>query len=73
MAWQDIFVGQQPGLSEEDRKQLAGQGLLSGALQALVANNSREVTPGAALAGGLLGGIQSAQQGGQQLVKDRFQ
>ena len=41
MAWQDIFVGQQPGLSEDDRKSIARSGLLSGALQALATNNSR--------------------------------
>lgn len=61
MAWQDIFAGNQPGLSDDDKNQLARSGLLQAGLQALAANNSRQVSPGTALAGGLLGGIQSAQ------------
>lgn len=47
-------------------------GLLQAGLSALAANNSRQVSPGEALAGGLLGGLQSVQQGGQQLIQDRF-
>lgn len=39
----------------------------------LAANSQPGVTPIQALSGGLLGGIQSAQQGGRQLVQDRFQ
>lgn len=41
MAWQDIFAGNQPGLSDDDKNQLARGGLLQAGLQALAANNSR--------------------------------
>jgi len=61
MAWQDIFAGNQPGLSDEDRTSLARGGLLQAGLSALSANSQPGVTPIQALSGGLLGGIQSAQ------------
>lgn len=32
MAWQDIFTGQQPGLSDDDKNQLARSGLLQAGL-----------------------------------------
>jgi hypothetical protein len=32
MAWQDIFVGNQPGLNDEDKNQLARSGLLQAGL-----------------------------------------
>lgn len=72
MAWQDIFAGNQPGLSDDDKNQLARGGLLQAGLSALSANGQQGTTPFQALSGGLLGGIQSAQQGGQQLVQDRY-
>lgn len=72
MAWQDIFTGNQPGLSDDDKSQLANSGLLSAGLSVLANNRSPGTTPMQALSGGLLGGIQSAQQGGQQLVQDRY-
>lgn len=68
MAWQDLFAGNQPGLSDDDKNQLANSGLLSAGLSVLANNRSPGTTPMQALSGGLLGGIQSAQQGGQQLV-----
>lgn len=61
MAWQDIFTGNQPGLSDDDKKSLANSGLLQAGLQTLAANGQRGTTPFQALSGGLLGGIQSAQ------------
>lgn len=45
MAWQDIFVGQQPGLSDDDKSQLARGGLLQAGLQTLAASGQRGSTP----------------------------
>lgn len=73
MAWQDLFTGNQPGLSDDDKNQLATSGLLQAGLSGLAANRSPGTTPFQALSGGLLSGIQSAQQGGQKLVNQRQQ
>jgi hypothetical protein len=45
MAWQDIFVGQQPGLNDDDRTALARGGLLQAGLATLAANSQPGVTP----------------------------
>jgi hypothetical protein len=77
MAWYDgLFAGNaqgQGGLSDDDKKSLANSGLLQAGLQTLSANSTPGVTPGQALAGGLLGGINSVQQGSQSLIKQRGQ
>jgi len=73
MAWQDLFVGQQPGLSDQDRQNLARGGLLQAGLSTFAANNQPGVSPIQAIAGGLLGGIQSSQQSARQLQDDQFQ
>jgi len=61
MAWQDIFTGNQPGLSDSDKSSLANGGLLNAGLSILSANSQPGVSPFQAISGGLLGGIQSAQ------------
>ena len=61
MAWQDLFVGQQPGLNDQDRQSLARGGLLQAGLTALAANSQPGVAPIQALSGGLLSGIQASQ------------
>lgn len=72
MAWYDGLIGPTPGASDDERAQLARGGLLQAGLSILSANSQPGVSPGQAIAGGLLGGIQSAQQGGQDLQQQKF-
>lgn len=74
MAWYDgLFSGSSGagGLSDDDKKTLANSGLLQAGLQILGNNSTPGVTPGQALSSGLLGGLNSVQQGSQSLIKQR--
>lgn len=73
MAWYDGLLGATPGASEDERANLARSGLLQAGLGVLSANAQPGVAPIQAIAGGLLGGINSAQQGARQLQDDKFQ
>lgn len=74
MAWYDNLLGAQQvaGLSPDQQKALNKQGILSGALYTLAHVQDNNGTPMQAIAGGLLAGRQSVQQGGEQLVNDQY-
>jgi len=74
MPWYDSLFpgsGSAGGLSDEDKQKLANSGLLQAGLQILGNNSTPGVTPGQALSSGLLGGLNSVQQGSQSLIKQR--
>lgn len=73
MAWYDGLLGSTPGATDQERKSLANSGLLNAGLSILSANSQPGVSPIQAISGGLLGGINSAQQGARQLSDDKFQ
>lgn len=77
MAWYDgLFTqGNTPSsqLSDDDKKGIANSGLLQAGLSILANNGRPGVTPNQAIAGGLLGGLNSVQQGQNDLVQQRFQ
>lgn len=63
MAWYDGLFSSDSGLNDQDKSKLANQGLLQAGLGILAANGQRGTTPFQAIAGGLLGGLGSVQQG----------
>jgi hypothetical protein len=73
MAWYDAIVPPQEGLSDADRKAIVNGGLLQAGLQIYAANATPGVTPGQAVAGGLLGGLGAVGRGQQQLQDSRAQ
>lgn len=73
MAWYDGLLGATPGATDDERANLARGGLLQAGLGILSANAQPGVAPIQAITGGLLGGINSAQQGARQLQDDKFQ
>jgi hypothetical protein len=73
MSFLDGLIGPTPGATDDERSALARGGLLNAGLSILAANSQPGVTPIQAISGGLLGGINSAQQGAHQLQDDKFQ
>lgn len=72
MAWYDALLPPgEGGLSDADRQALVRGGLLQAGLQAYAANMTPGVTPGQALAGGLLGGLGAVNRGAEQLQDSR--
>lgn len=67
MSWYDqLFAGNTSpgdGITADDQSNLNKQGLLNAGLNILASNQQPGVTPLQAIAGGLLAGRQTAQQG----------
>lgn len=61
MAWYSGLFGDISGLSDQDQKKIANQGLLRAGLGILGANGRPGVTPFQAISSGLLGGLDSVQ------------
>jgi hypothetical protein len=72
MAWYDGLFGSDSGINDQDKAKLANQGLLQAGLGILAANGRPGTTPFQAIAGGLLGGLGSVQQGTADMQNQRY-